>query len=154
MSVADLLPELVVHGGGLDGFCCAWLHHRHSSREVLIFDFRYPRNTLVGMREEAESLHVWAPHETAEAELGGLDFCTFTGATGDVGEREKIGPRMILEHLEGEGAESWVVDYLEGADYWGTAVAEAELFPGGALLLSPGLRDVGPDLQEGRGRHS
>ena len=125
-----LLPELVIyHANCDDGFCAAWLHHRHSprlgeyvpaqygdpapvvrDRDVLIFDFSYRRVDLERMHREARLLRVWDHHKTAEAELDGLDYCTF--------DRDKCGARMALEYLAGESADNWLVDYVEDRDLW------------------------------------
>ena len=129
-SLAHIHPELVIyHANCDDGFCAAWIHKRHSvrggeyvpaqygsdppdvqDRDVLIFDFSYPRDVLLAMKDAAHSLLVFDHHKTAEAALAGLDFCTF--------ERDKSGARMALEYMGGEGAENWLVDYVEDRDMW------------------------------------
>lgn len=133
MSVMLGHPELVIyHANCDDGFCAAWLHHRHGAypgeyvaanydddppdvkgRDVLIFDFSYPRDVLVRMHEEAESLLVFDHHKTAKEDLEGLGFCTF--------DMSKSGARLALEFLDPLDATSghnWLVDYVEDRDMW------------------------------------
>ena len=139
MSIADILPQIVIyHANCDDGFCAAWLHHHLSTRmgeyiaaqcgddppdvkgrEVLIFGFSYRRDTLLKMHEQADSLLVFDHHKTAEAELDGLDFCAF--------DSDKSGARMALKYLEGEGAENWLVDHIGSRDFWGNPMPNNEL---------------------------
>lgn len=76
---------------------------------VLIVDFSYPRDVLLGMKERAASLHVYDHHATAEAALLGLDFCTFDMA--------RSGAGIVWDELIG-GARPRAIDYIEDRDLW------------------------------------
>ena len=87
---------VIYHASCADGFTAAWvawLKYGDSAdyvpaqygdsppavrgRDVLIVDFSYPRETLLRMHSEAESLLVVDHHKTAEKDLSGLSFCRF-----------------------------------------------------------------------------
>ena len=128
------MPKLVLfHAGCSDGFCAAWLLHKIypdaefvpvnygspppevRNKEVIITDFSYKRDILIGMKKNAISLIVLDHHKTAQAELAGLDFCEF--------DMNKSGGRMTLDYLNKnrfiftKGAE-FLVDYTEDRDLW------------------------------------
>jgi oligoribonuclease NrnB/cAMP/cGMP phosphodiesterase (DHH superfamily) len=48
-----------------------------SGKDVIIVDFSYPREVLLKLEEEANSLKVFDHHKSAIKELEGLDFCVF-----------------------------------------------------------------------------
>ncbi len=128
---------VIYHKGCYDGFCTAWLVHkvfpfatfipRHHAepldglaaqlvgKTVLILDFSFPRHVLEEFKTLASSLVVLDHHESAKAELEGLDYCTF-----DV---DKSGGRLTLEYLQKLELlpldyTSWLVDYTEDRDLW------------------------------------
>jgi oligoribonuclease NrnB/cAMP/cGMP phosphodiesterase (DHH superfamily) len=132
-------PNLILyHGGGcFDGFCAAWLAHRAfpnaeyraaqygedppgvTGRDVWILDFSYKRPVLLDMKAKAASLLAFDHHKTAQADLAGLDFCTFDMA--------KSGARLTFDYLcrhdvATGGATSdgvpWLVAYTEDRDLW------------------------------------
>lgn len=89
-------PTLViVHGRCNDGLGAAWaartwIHDAEvitgaygqpapdvTGRDVLIFDFSYPRDVLIAMHEQANSLVVVDHHDSAQNDLEGLDFAIF-----------------------------------------------------------------------------
>jgi len=108
-------------------------------RDVLIFDFSYPRDVLIRMHEDAESLLVFDHHKTAEKELEGLDFCTF--------ERGKSGARMVLEYLMGDSADNWIVDVVEGRDVsWTREAWNPDVRVANELLLA-GLQSYSRDFK-------
>lgn len=98
----------IYHGGQcLDGFVSAWVVSQFfpqaefvgcnygdappnvSGMDVVIVDFSWPRATLLEMKKKAKSLVVLDHHQTAQAELQGLDFCVF--------DMEKSGARLAWE---------------------------------------------------------
>ena len=128
-------PLILYHASCSDGFCAAWLYRRHvnpqcefravqygspappvEDRDVLILDFSYDRTQLLEMKEKSRSLLVLDHHQTAEAELRGLDFCVF--------DLEKSGARLTWEYFFDPFADGsidhphWLVDYTEDKDLW------------------------------------
>lgn len=121
---------VIYHAGCVDGFTaawCAWLHFGRNAdlvaahygdvppdvtgRNVRIVDFSYPRETLLAMRHAASELRVLDHHKTAQADLVGLDFCTFDMNRSGAGLAwdELLGPLMARPAL---------VDYVEDRDLW------------------------------------
>lgn len=184
MSTAQQLPELVIyHANCDDGFCAAWLHSRYgrrmgeyvaaqygddppdvAGRDVLIFDFSYPREVLLKMHEEANSLLVFDHHKTAEAALAGLDFCTF--------DMDKSGARLAQEYLAslfpetedraciqpGDVLINWLVNYVEDRDMWRFSLPDSKAVTAGLrtypreFAVWDQIYAVGPDalVREGR----
>ena len=128
-------PTLVLyHASCSDGFCAAWIYRRFvdpkadfravqygsqppsvAERDVVVLDFSFPRSQLLEMKGQATSLRVLDHHQTAAADLEGLDFCVF--------DLEKSGARLAWEHfspLAPEPADEihWLVDYTEDKDLW------------------------------------
>jgi uncharacterized protein len=124
-------PLVVYHASCVDGFTaawCAWLLYGDDAeyrpmhygepidlvdvvdRDVLIVDFSFPRHVLLAIQPVAKSLHVLDHHKTAQADLEGLDFCTFdmfrsgAGLAWDVLHEGKLRPPLI--------------DYVEDRDLW------------------------------------
>lgn len=125
-------PLVIFHSDCADGFCSAWLIWRYHSREaefhpatyeapppdvagrdVLILDFSYRRPILERMHADARSLVVLDHHKTAQAELAGLDYCTF-----DMG---RSGAQLTWDYVS-EAApfaqRPWIVDYVADRDLW------------------------------------
>lgn len=127
-------PLVLYHASCSDGFCAAWIYRRYVSpgaefravqfgseppsvaeRDVVILDFSYPRPLLLQMKEQARSLRVLDHHQTAAADLEGLDFCTF--------DLDKSGARLAWEHFSTADPDAaakvhWLVDYTEDKDLW------------------------------------
>lgn len=123
---------VLYHANCWDGFCAAWAFHRAdpnaefvpvqygdappdvTGRDVYVLDFSFKRDVLLAMKAAAKSLLVLDHHKTAEAELAGLDFCTF--------DMNKSGARLTWEFLADRGdvhpIEPWLVDYTEDRDLW------------------------------------
>lgn len=121
-------PLIIYHKNCTDGFTAAWVAHRALGRgelmqanygdappdvrgqDVVIVDFSYPRDVLVGMREQANSLLVLDHHKTAQEELEGLDFCVF-----DMGE---CGASLTWKHYHPGVPLPPVVEYVKDRDLW------------------------------------
>jgi hypothetical protein len=125
---------IIFHKSCWDGFCAAWLCHlawpdaefmpAHNDwtppdvtgKDVLIADVCFSREHLLRMKRQAASLVVLDHHETAQKDMGGLDFCVFdinhSGArlTWDYLVREDVLPPNLLR--------PWLVDYVEDRDLW------------------------------------
>jgi oligoribonuclease NrnB/cAMP/cGMP phosphodiesterase (DHH superfamily) len=128
-------PLVLFHASCNDGFCAAWIYRRFvnpecefravqygweppavDDREVVILDFSFERALLLEMQERARSLLVLDHHQTAAADLEGLDFCVF--------DLSKSGARLTWEHFFDPQASAsidippWLVDYTEDKDLW------------------------------------
>lgn len=125
------MKQLVIyHGKCIDGFTaawCAWLKFGEQAeyypgtfgepapdatgRDVLIVDFSYPRNVLLAMKREANTLRVLDHHKTAQRDLEGLDFCLF--------DMERSGAGLTWDELTGIPREyAPLVNYVEDRDLW------------------------------------
>ena len=103
-------PLVIYHHPCYDGFTAAWIAAKAhggfiefwpaqysdpppldtvKDRDVLIFDFSYPRETMIEINKLAASLQVFDHHATAQRHCAGLGFCTF--------ESDKCGAVMAWE---------------------------------------------------------
>ena len=125
---------VIYHGGCPDGFTAAWAFRTlrpelrpdfHPGRfgepppdvrgkHVYVFDFSYPRETLVRMNADAASLLVLDHHRTAQADLEGLPFCVFDMA--------RSGAGLTWDHIAAArppaAPRPWLVDLVEDRDIW------------------------------------
>lgn len=120
---------VIYHANCIDGFTsawCAWLEYGDAARyipaqygdfppavlgeDVLIVDFSYTRETLETMAREARSIRVLDHHKTAEAQLFGLEFCTF--------DMNRSGAGLAWDHLFPGMPRCQLVNYVEDRDLW------------------------------------
>lgn len=120
---------VIYHGKCLDGFTAAWCAWRLfgdfveylpaayvsqppdvTGRDVYIVDFSYPRAQLLEMHAKADSLRVLDHHKTAQADLDGLDFCTF--------DMNRSGAGMAWDEFYPGQPRPALVDYVEDRDLW------------------------------------
>ncbi len=122
---------VIYHGDCFDGFTSAWSHKtwrpeehatylpaKHgepapdvSGKRVYIVDFAYPRDTLLRMHGQAESILVLDHHKTAQADLEGLPFCEF--------DMNRSGAGITWDYFAAEGEpRHWLVDVVEDRDLW------------------------------------
>jgi oligoribonuclease NrnB/cAMP/cGMP phosphodiesterase (DHH superfamily) len=134
--------KVIYHHNCIDGFTAAWCAWRKfgnsaeyipaqynepapdvTAADVLILDFSYPRQKLIEMHGAAKSLRVLDHHKTAEADLAGLDFCTFdmnrSGAGLAFDELLKFSRDVV------EGAV--LVAYVEDRDLWRFALPHSKV---------------------------
>jgi oligoribonuclease NrnB/cAMP/cGMP phosphodiesterase (DHH superfamily) len=78
--------------------------------EVIIVDFSFPRETLLQMKEQVESLLVIDHHKSAEAEIADLDFCIF--------DNEKSGCVLTWEYFFLGQPMPKLFAYLQDRDLW------------------------------------
>lgn len=116
-------PVVFFHGPACrDGWCAAWLAKKRwpdaelvpasygdpvpdvRGRDVLVLDFSWQRDALLAMKAAARSVLVLDHHKTAQAELAGLDFCTF--------DMERSGAGLALDHFFPQARE-WAQASLE-----------------------------------------
>lgn len=123
-------PLVIYHADCRDGFCALWVakhalmhieavpaHYGNpppavKGREVYVLDFSYPRKVMESMSSQAMSITVLDHHQTAQAELEDLPFCTF--------DKDRSGAQMAAD-LFGfpklRGAH-WIVSYVADRDLW------------------------------------
>lgn len=89
-------------------------------KEVYIFDFSYPREVLVKMKEEAKSLVVIDHHASAESRLHGLDYCIF--------DMKKSGAVLAWEYLHPETPFNELFYHIQDYDLWKFECPETENF--------------------------
>lgn len=81
-----------------------------AGRDVLIFDFSYPREMLIRMQAKAESLLVFDHHKTAAENCEGLDFCTF--------DMERSGAMMAWDHFHPDKSSPLWIEAVQDRDLW------------------------------------
>jgi uncharacterized protein len=79
-------------------------------KHVLMCDFSFKRNVLLELKTAAASMVVLDHHKTSEADLKGLDFCTF--------DMNRSGAGLTWDTLFPNDARPWWVDYVEARDLW------------------------------------
>jgi len=122
---------VIYHGSCFDGHCSAWVARKcfpnaefhaaeHGSKppdvkdkNVFIFDFSYPRETLETINKQAKSLQLFDHHISSRKQLQGLPYCTF--------DLNKSGCRLAWDYfskINGWGYPHWLVLYAEDRDLW------------------------------------
>lgn len=79
-------------------------------RDVVIVDFSYDRETLERMEWAATSIVVIDHHESAEANLIGLEYCTF--------DMSKSGAVLAWEYFHPDKALPKLFEYVQDRDLW------------------------------------
>lgn len=127
--------KVIYHANCIDGFTAAWCVWRQlgveaeyvpakhgdeppdvRGQDVVILDFSYPREKLIRLHAEARSLRVFDHHKTAEADLAGLDFCTF--------DMNRSGAGLAWDKLRGSVRPA-LVSYVEDRDLWRFALPDS-----------------------------
>ena len=167
---------VIYHGGCPDGFTAAWAFRRlrpdvpavfHPGRfgvpppdvrgkDVYVFDFSYPRETLSRMAAEARSLLVLDHHKTARADLEGLPYCVF--------DMERSGAGLTWDHLAATIAPAkpeprpWLVEVVEDRDLWRFRLGDRTRAVSAYLATLPmtfeawdELQSSGPEEAEAKG---
>lgn len=125
------MPHYVLfHGNCFDGFGAAWaawlwlgdsaqyipVSYGHEPPAlppdaiVTLVDFSYQRATLEALRSRVERLTVLDHHKTAQADLAGLDYCTF--------DMDKSGAMLAWEHFHPGVEPPRLIQYLQDRDLW------------------------------------
>lgn len=125
---------VLYHAGCTDGFTAAWILHKvypdgdfiavshgHpppdvTGRSVIIADFSYPRQTMIDLDRQAESLVTYDHHRTAEIELAGLPNCVF--------DMERSGAKLVWDYNSEEilSRSATLINYVEDRDLWKNAL--------------------------------
>lgn len=123
-------PLVIYHGNCPDGFgaaLAAWDVMRDGAdylpasygdappdvreRPVFILDFSYPRAVLQQMHRDSARLRVYDHHKTAEADLAGLDYCTFdmekSGAVLSWGAFHSDDPTPLMLYIQDRDLWRW-----------------------------------------------
>lgn len=122
------MKTVIYHAACTDGFVAAHVAREHGYRDatfvaanygdpapdieghdVLIVDFSYPREVLIGMNTRAAKLRVFDHHKTAKEACEGLPFCVF--------DMNRSGAGITWDELA-KGKRPWLVDYVEDRDLW------------------------------------
>ena len=126
----QLPPLVIVHGNCMDGLAaavCAQLAMQHlnveivqafygqeppdvSGRNVLVFDFSYPRNILIDMHAKAASLKVFDHHDSAQKDLEGLEFAYF--------DQTKSGATLAWDYFNVGKSVPMILQYIQDRDLW------------------------------------
>jgi len=82
-----------------------------AGRDVLVFDFAYPKAITEQLHAAAESFAVYDHHATRAAELADLPYCHF--------DMKHSGAVLAWRHFHGKIAEPhWIVQYVQDRDLW------------------------------------
>ncbi len=81
-----------------------------SGKDVTIVDFSYPREALLKMNEQANSLLVIDHHKTAQEALKDLDFCLF--------DMDKSGAVLTWEYFFPKRPIPLLLLYIQDKDLW------------------------------------
>ncbi|AWB66139.1 hypothetical protein C2869_06655 [Saccharobesus litoralis] len=81
-----------------------------SGKNIYIVDFAYPRQTLLAMHKQANSLLVLDHHKTAQADLQGLDFCQF--------DMTRSGAMMTWQYFFKDRPIPDLIRYIQDKDLW------------------------------------
>lgn len=121
---------IIYHANCQDGWCSAYVASKNlesplmisasygdpppndlEGKDIYILDFSYPKEVLLEIKKNANSLIVLDHHKTAKENLDGLDFCTF--------DMDKSGAQLTLEHFHGKPKHlSELVAYCQDRDLW------------------------------------
>lgn len=130
LPAPDSITDVWYHANCADGFGAAWsawkvlgdeatyrpVRHGDPSPEVTsstrlaIVDFAYPREKLLELLEQVETLIVLDHHRSAAKDLEGLNFARF--------DLNKSGARMAWEYWHPEEELPELLAYVEDRDLW------------------------------------
>ena len=96
-------------------------------KHVTIVDFSYPRDALLDMKERAKSLVVIDHHKTAQADLEGLDFCTF--------DMTKSGAVLTWEYFHPNTPVPLLLLYIQDRDLWAWELEQSKEISASLRLL-------------------
>ena len=77
---------------------------------VYVYDFSFPREDMIKIRDTAASLLVLDHHKTAEANCKGL-------GEGVIFDQSRCGSKMAWEHHSKDPC-PWLIDYVQDRDLW------------------------------------
>jgi oligoribonuclease NrnB/cAMP/cGMP phosphodiesterase (DHH superfamily) len=97
----ELYPARYEHGPDLE---------RLAGRDVIIVDFSWKRPQIEDVHEAAASLFVIDHHQSAEAELAGLDYCRF--------DMQRSGCGLAWDELFRDLPPPRLVQHVEDRDLW------------------------------------
>jgi uncharacterized protein len=126
---------IIYHKSCVDGYCAAWLTHkafngeqleyiacqyqekindqldeRIKGKDVLVFDFSFPRETMERYNSICTTFEVYDHHESVMKNCAGLPFCTF--------DLSKSGAMLAWETLFPNKPPPLLVEYVQDYDLW------------------------------------
>lgn len=124
------METIIYHGNCYDGFGAAWAAWRlygdrarylpalygdpppeiEKNGVVFIVDFSYPREVLLDLAKKSAAIWVLDHHKTAEADLVGLDFCTF--------DMEQSGAMLAWKEFQPNVEPPALIRYVQDRDLW------------------------------------
>lgn len=129
-----MFDTIIYHKDCPDGFCAAYIAQKKypsaviipvahgenlntvmvltqiKGRHVLVVDFSWRRETTEHLHKIAASMTILDHHKSAEAELAGLDYCTF-----DV---SRSGAQLAWDYCFPDTPRPWFVEYVADRDLW------------------------------------
>lgn len=126
---------VLYHKNCADGFGAAWAAYKKfgeeaeyiavgyedpvpdnlEGKDILIVDFSYNKETLLEIKEKANSIQIYDHHKSAEKELADLEFAFFDMSRSGAG----ITWDMLLETPRPK-----LIDYIEDRDLWNWALPD------------------------------
>jgi len=99
-----------------------------SGKDVFIVDFSYHRDTLIALKEQANSLTVIDHHKSAMEDLQGLDYCVFDlDRSGAVLTWQTLFPNKPLPRL---------LAYIQDRDLWQWQLPDSKAVSAALLTLN------------------
>jgi len=81
-----------------------------TGKTVFVVDFSYDRQTLIALKEQADSLTVIDHHKSAMEDLEGLDYCVF--------DMSRSGAVLTWETLNPDAPTPLLLKYVQDRDLW------------------------------------
>lgn len=137
IKIPDEFDVVITHQNCYDGHTAAWVASKHSpgatffqaqhgdkppkvdGKRVLIADFSYPKDVLLGMAARAEEIVVLDHHKSAKENLEELDFAYF--------DMQRSGAGLTWDFLMGSERPS-IVNHVEDRDLWRFAIGGTREF--------------------------
>lgn len=132
----------IYHGGCPDGFTAAWVVHerlpdrdiefwpgrygdpppRRPGADVLIVDFSYPKDVLLGMCEWANSVQVLDHHASAERDLADAYHAKLHVQF----DMKRSGAMIVWDHFNPGDTPPDIVSFVQDRDLWRHAIPNTE----------------------------
>lgn len=98
-----------------------------TGKNVVIVDFSYPREVLIDMQYQANSIVVLDHHKTAKDNLEGLDFCHF--------DMNRSGAMMAWEYFHPNEKVPQLIKFIQDRDLWKWEMDYSKEFSAGLGLI-------------------
>lgn len=134
-----MFDTIVSHGDCPDGFCAAYVVARkypeavivpttHGSpidervikgKRVIVVDFSWPREETLRLHKLAKLMIILDHHQTAEAVLKDLPYCTF--------DLTRSGAQLAWDYIHPSTVRPWFVEYVADRDLWRWSLPESRV---------------------------